>query len=393
MRRVGIMGGTFNPIHNGHVLMALEAKRQYNLDEVFIMPSKKPPHKENSDIASEFHRINMINLSIKDYTSLSLSTFELQREGTTYTADTLQLLKNENKDTEYYFIIGGDSLSTIHKWYKPEIIFSLCTILYTPRNIENPNLIITNLKEKYNVNILLIEMPVLEISSKDIRNRIKNQFSFEPFCHVNVCRYIMQYGLYMEKSSCEDIYKKIELYLQARLSRKRFIHTKGVESVSTCLAMCYEYDIKKARIAALLHDCAKMLSDHDLLAEAMRKKMSVTESQKNLPYLLHGKIGASYAKEYFGINDEEILNAIENHTTGRPQMSLLEKIIFLSDYIEPSRQLIGSLYLIDDIRKIAFLDIDQAISMALENSMNYLEQNNKQIDPLSKSTYKSLKER
>lgn len=150
---------------------------------------------------------------------------------------------------------------------------------------------------------------------------------------------------------------------------RRYQHTIGVADTAACLAMRYECSMERAYIAGLLHDTAKCLEDKVLLEECKRNNLPIRKVEKKNPYLLHGKLGAFYAKERFFIEDEEILSAIAYHTTGKPNMSLLEKIIFTADYIEPGRRPLPQL---DEIRHLAFVDLDQAVYQILESTLAYL---------------------
>ena len=127
--RIGILGGTFNPIHLGHIELARTAYRELNLDKVWFMPSKNPPHKDNDSIASETDRVNMINLAIQDYDYFEVSDIELKREGITYTSDTLEYLQEKYSEDTFYFIIGADSLINIEKWHRPDMLFRLTTFV------------------------------------------------------------------------------------------------------------------------------------------------------------------------------------------------------------------------------------------------------------------------
>lgn len=179
-------------------------------------------------------------------------------------------------------------------------------------------------------------------------------------------------------------YTKIENKLKKVLSEKRYEHTLGVSFTSVCLAMKYGEDIDKARIAGLLHDCAKYLDDDKLISLCQKYDLGISESEKKSPYLLHGKVGALIARKKFQIEDEDIINAITYHTTGRIGMSLLEKIVFIADYIEPQREEIPNLAL---IRKTAFEDIDLCLIKIFENTFNYLKANNKEIDSTATEAY------
>ena len=171
-KKIGILGGTFNPIHNGHLMLAKEAYEQHNLDKVWIMVSPNPPHKAGTTIVDVTHRNNMVKVAIEPYSFMELSTYEQRREGYIYTAETLTLLKKDYPENEYYFIIGGDSLENIEKWYHPEIVLANCILLAAGRDdLFNEALIsrINELNEKYNADIRMVKMQPMDVSSTEIR--------------------------------------------------------------------------------------------------------------------------------------------------------------------------------------------------------------------------------
>ncbi|MBE5856375.1 MAG: HD domain-containing protein [Lachnospiraceae bacterium] len=182
--------------------------------------------------------------------------------------------------------------------------------------------------------------------------------------------------------------KKIRNKLEKVLDRKRYEHTLGVAYTAMNLASLYGADIKKAEIAGLLHDCAKGMSNDELLEFCKKYNITVTEFEKKNPFLLHSKVGSFIAASKYDIKDDDILNAILNHTTGRPSMSLLEKIIFIADYIEPNRKTIPGL---DESRKLAFSDLDKALLFILENILKYLESTGSEIDEKTNITYNFYK--
>lgn len=197
--KIGIMGGTFNPIHFGHLLLAEKACEQMGLNKVLFMPSKNPPHKPMPAEVSEQQRVDMITLAIQDHPLFELSTFELSRDGFTYTADTLTLLKQENPDIEYYFIVGTDSLFYMDQWKDPQIIFDLCTILVAGRDYANQEEIdqyIKYLNTKFGGTIQCIDMPMIEISSANIRERILKDCSVRNLMPSSVIQYIEKQKLY-----------------------------------------------------------------------------------------------------------------------------------------------------------------------------------------------------
>lgn len=172
--------------------------------------------------------------------------------------------------------------------------------------------------------------------------------------------------------------------LQKIQGKKRFNHTMGVCYTACSLAMRYGEDIEKAYLAGILHDSAKHLKDDKLLHLAGKYDLGISAVEKENPFLLHGKVGALIAKKTFDIEDEDILNAIRFHTTGRPDMSLLEKIVFVADYIEPNRDKAPNL---DKVRALAFEDLDLTVVKIIEDTLTYLKDKAKCIDPLTKLTH------
>ena len=178
--------------------------------------------------------------------------------------------------------------------------------------------------------------------------------------------------------------KKIRKDVESRLDPKRYEHTLGVEYTAAALAMRYDLDMEKARFAGLLHDVAKCMPDEKKLSYCKKHDIEISEYEQQNPSLLHAKIGAYIAKDEFNIEDEDILNAILNHTTGRPEMSDLEKIIFIADYIEPGRRTAPNL---DEARHLSFQNLDMALVRILEDTLVYLQSKNEVTDPMTQQTY------
>ena len=171
-KKIGILGGTFNPIHDGHLQLAKAAYEQHNLDKIWIMVSPNPPHKAGTSIVDVTHRNNMAKIAIEPYEYMEFSDFEQKRDGYIYTAETLTLLKKEHPENEYYFIVGGDSLDNIEKWYHPEVVLANCILLAAGRDeMFDTALInrINELNEKYKADIRMIKMQPMDVSSTEIR--------------------------------------------------------------------------------------------------------------------------------------------------------------------------------------------------------------------------------
>lgn len=182
--------------------------------------------------------------------------------------------------------------------------------------------------------------------------------------------------------------KQMEEAIREIQSANRFKHSMGVRDVAYDCALIHGYDTEKACIAAILHDCGKHLSDEELLEQCNLYNIPISKYEQKSIFLLHAKVGAYYAKMLYGVEDEEIINAITYHTTGRPGMTLLEKIIFTADYIEPNRKPVQRL---DIIRKEAYCNLDHAVYMILENTLEYLKTTNYVIDDMTLKSYEYYK--
>ncbi len=185
-----------------------------------------------------------------------------------------------------------------------------------------------------------------------------------------------------------DDFRKIRKKLKDSLSKSRYEHTLGVEFTAAAMAMKFGADIDRTELAGLLHDCAKCIDDEEKIEECKKYNVAITLVEKRNPFLIHSKLGAVYAKEKYGVKDEEILSAIRCHTTGRPDMTLLEKIIFIADYIEPARDKAKNLSL---IRRVAFEDIDEAMYIILRDTLEYLRSGEGELDTATEETYSFYK--
>ena len=397
MAKIGIMGGTFNPIHNVHLSMAEEARTQYQLDEIRFMPSKNPPHKNKQGIAADSHRKRMIQHAIQNYPYFSFSDLELKREGTTFTRDTLAYLTETCPEDQFYFILGGDSLASLESWKEPAFIFSHCHILAANRGDVSEDKItewIHYYKEKYGANISEIQMPSQRISSEMIRSKLASGCDVSTYCPIPVTQYIRFHGLYgcdrLIQEEPEHPMKVADMYtcLSACLKPKRYIHTLGVAMTAANLAEVHGCDSTRAYTAGLLHDCAKYLTGKEQITACQSAGIPLSKIELENTALIHGKLGAYIARTKYGVQDKEILSAITCHTTGKPKMTLLEKIIYLADYMEPGRAMNCKPYSLTQIRGTSFENIDKALCMVLECSVKYLEKSGVPIDPQTMETYK-----
>ena len=362
--KIGIMGGTFDPIHNGHLMLGEYAKDLFELDEVWFMPNGNPPHKDNDAIETQTaHRVEMVRLAIANKEGFVLQLYEVERKEINYSYLTMEHFKEIYPEDNFYFVIGADSLFALEKWVHPEKFVKTCVILAAYRDEKNTDEMmnqITYLNKKYGADIRLLKTPNVDISSTEIRNRLKMGLSVDDMIPSDVNAYIKEQQLFVDDL---NIMKE-----KVRLNQKetRFAHTLGVVDTAICLAKHYNVDVRKAEIAALLHDCAKEL----------------------YPGILHAAKGAELAREEYGIEDEDILNAIRWHTTGRPDMSELEKIIYIADYIEPNRNQAPKL---DEIRALAGASLDECVLVIMESTLAYLNAKKAVIDPMTEKAYEHYK--
>lgn len=182
----------------------------------------------------------------------------------------------------------------------------------------------------------------------------------------------------------ESDVRKIRKAMEKELDAKRYEHTLGVAYTAAALAMCYGKDRDKALLAGLLHDCAKCLSNEKRISICEKHNISINEAEQKNPFLLHAKVGSFLAMQKYGVTDQEVISAVLWHTTGRPDMTWLEKIVFVADYIEPNRNQAPNL---DAIRKLAFQNLDKALLWILKDTLDYLNAGKMEIDRMTQKTY------
>lgn len=372
--RTGILGGTFDPIHNGHIAIAYTAIKQLCLDEVWFMPNGDPPHKKVKTSIGD--RWNMLVLAIEGCCGMRSVDWEMNRSGTVYTADTMSDLKSLFPERDFTYIVGADAYSRIENWKRFEEFPRLFDIAVIARKGGYPYDIhkkAGELKEKYGLISYILNADTDDISSEDIRYRAARHMDISGLVPENVARYIEDSGIYRDA--------RIEILLSS-LSPSRWQHTLGVESTAASLAKRYGCDEGKAAEAALFHDCAKsMETPQELIDICQRGHIDLSEDEIGSPEVLHAPAGAVIAREIYGIIDTEVLDAIRWHTTGHAGMTLIEKIVYLADMIEPGRKDFGGLAY---LRDIAYKDLDKAIVAAAESTIRYVR--SKGITPDRRTT-------
>ncbi|MBR4114011.1 MAG: nicotinate-nucleotide adenylyltransferase, partial [Anaerotignum sp.] len=375
-KSIAIMGGTFDPIHNGHLVTAEAVRHRFKVDRVVFMPAGQPAHKANKKVTHNEHRYLMTVLATMRNENFEVSRIEIDRPGATYTIDTIEELKKICRpDVRLYFITGADAIHQIMTWKQPERLLTLCDFVAVTRpGYDRAKLFedIGEIREKYASRIHYMEVPALAISSSDIREREQKGEPIKYLVPQEVEDYIHKFGLYHDDMAKEVKFmlslETMQEKLQSAISVKRYIHTLGVADEAVKLAEIYgtTQDQQKARVAGLLHDCAKDYPESMRQRFCKEYKVKTDEIMNKQTDLIHPFLGAEVAKREYQVMDEDVLNAIRFHTTGRPNMSLLEKIVFIADYIEPNCEKFGGL---DEARRLAYLDLDKAMAYILENTI------------------------
>lgn len=387
IKKLGIMGGTFNPIHYAHLFTSNYVLEKYNLDKIVFIPTGEPPHKRDINIASAEDRYNMTSLATEDNPNFFISNIEIERHKTTYTIDTLRQIKSIcDEDTELYFITGTDTINQVYSWKEPDAIFELTKFIVTTR----PNYILDenteNLLKKHKDKIYICETPMLEISSTSIRKRIEQEKTVTYLLPKNVEEYIYKNNLYKT-----DFFKKYEKeinILKENLTEKRFNHSMQVAKEAKKLAIEHNIDKEQAFLAGLIHDCCKCFSLPKIYETCEKYNFKLDEVLEKQPDLAHSFLGYYVAKDIYNIKDENILNSIKYHTTGRANMSSLEKIIYIADYIEPTRVYFEGIY---TARELAYKDLDKAMEYILKSTIQFNTKKGRIIHPLSLQAYEYYK--
>ena len=361
--KIAVFGGSFHPVHNGHLALAKHAMQSLRLDRVLFTVDRIPPHKTLAEGATDEQRVDMLTLATQDEPRFAIETMELYREGKSYTVDTLRELHERMPNASFYFLMGTDMLLSFTSWRSPEEIAKLAKLVCTVRQGQNggEEQAAKDLKERYGADVILLP-EVSPLSSTEVRARIADAAPITGLVPPAEEHYIYLNGCYMP-----DAFAPMYERLHRELSPHRIEHTAYVIETAIALAQRFGADAKQARLAALLHDCGKYLSTEQLLAYA--------DTEPPILPVLHAFAGADYARGVYGVTDEQVLRAIRLHTTGDAQMSLLDKVVYLADMIEPSRAYEG----VEQIRQAE--TIDDMMRLALSRSLWYIKKRNGDVHP------------
>ena len=394
--KIGVYGGAFNPPHLGHITAARAVFELLKLDKLLIIPTGRPPHKTlppgtpAPDQRLELSRLAAEQTGLGD--RIEVSDMELRREGNSYTADTLARLKEQYPEDELWLLMGADMFLTLQSWREPERILSLAGIAAFGRSEADTEALFSVQRDYLyraypQARIFTLSVPgVVDVSSSELREKLVRGEGGGLLAPA-VYGYILREKLY---GTAEDLkhlpLERLRPVALSCLNHRRIPHVLGTEQEAIHLAERWGADVNKARRAALLHDCTKKLNLPEQLAVAERFHVPLDEMERREIKLLHAKTGAGVAEAVFG-TDGEMTNAIRWHTTGRGGMTLLEKIIYLADYIEPTRDFPG----VEELRRRCYEDLDAGLLLGLEMTIREMEERNAPIHPKTLEARDALK--
>ena len=379
------MGGGFDPIHYGHLAAAEGARHELKLDFILLIPTGQPPHKTGTSFSG--HRYLMTVLAAADNPYFYVSPMELDRQGPSYTIDTLRILKKET-DAELFFIVGADEMMRIMTWKDAASLLDICNwVAATRPGYDTGDLSVhTNrLADTHGFRGQILQIPGLDISATELRRRIANNMSVKYLVSLAVEEYIRDFSLYRHPDPQDEI---IWQAVAAKLSERRYRHTLGVLETALLLAARHGVNLRKTYLAALLHDYAKELTEEEKRTLCKKFAVPLDSVQERYISLIHGRLSAELARREFNIQDTEVLEAISYHTTGRAGMGILEQIIKIADNIEPNRPKYPGL---ETIKSLANTNLRQAAAASIKRDIQYTKEKGRTVHPWGQLALEYLK--
>ena len=383
MQRIGIYGGTFNPPHTGHIGAGSQAMEALGLSMLYVIPDRIAPHKEIPEGSpTPEQRLQMLRLALDGRENVVVSDMELRREGKSYSYETVEQIHALHPDAELVLFMGTDNFLTFDQWRNPERILSQAALGVFYRGERGEEAAIAAQKTEMEAaghRVYLVENDVVEISSTDLRRLLIFRCA-GPFLPDGVGDYILENGLYGTARQYQNLpMDDLEKVVISLLKPGRVNHVLGCRDTAVELARRWGADETDAARAGILHDVTKALDGPLQLTLCHEYGTILTDFGKKYPKTLHALTGALVAERIFGEN-QAVVQAIRHHTTGKADMSLLEKIIYVADYMEPNRDFPG----VEELRRLAFSDIDAALKLGLEMTLEHLKHQGAEISPESR---------
>ena len=384
MERIGIYGGTFNPPHIGHIQAAMQAISALELSKLYLIPDCIAPHKvmpENTPTTVQ--RLQMLSVATAACPQIEVSDIELRREGVSFTWETIAQMKQAHPDAKLILLMGTDMFLSFHTWRNPERITAnaILAVMYRGEKGEAAKIEARKAEmEAEGIRAVLVKNDTISISSTQLRRLIAFRCASE-FLPSGVNDYIRDNGLYDSTADWKNLpMEQLEPIVVRLLNPNRVAHVLGCRDTAVELAKRWGADETDAARAGILHDITKALDGPLQLTLCREYGTILDEFGYKYPKTLHALTGSLVADRIFG-ESEAVVSAICHHTTGRADMSLLEKIIYVADYMEPCRNFPG----VEQLRQLAFSDITAALKLGLEMTLQHLANLGDQVSPASQA--------
>ncbi len=370
--RVLIYGGGFNPPHLGHLAALSTAQKALKPDRTLIIPDGMPPHKLLPELTPDAEtRLRLCALNFAALPDTEISEIAIRREGPCYMVDTLRLLRRDYPEDELILLLGSDMLLTVDQWYRAGELLRMCSLAALCRRSGEGRALREKAAEleRRGGRVTLLEHEPVAVSSSKIRSLLPKR---QGRAHLleEVYGEIIRLRLYDARPELAWLREKTPLLHKP----KRVAHVLGCADTALKLALRWGLDPEAAEEAGLLHDSTKRWSEAEQLAYCEKMGIKLSDGERANPQLLHARTGAVFARESFGC-PPVICDAIRWHTTGKPNMDLFEKVLYLADMIEPNRSYSG----LEELRKLADEDLDRCMCRALQRSVEILHERNMQI--------------
>ena len=388
MARIGIFGGSFDPPHIGHIQSARYAMEQLRLDRLIVIPTGIPPHKA-ANVSAAACRKQMLELAVQDLECVEVSDLEIRREGISYTYETVEHIHLLYPRADLYLLMGSDMFLSFDHWKYPERILRRASLAVFCRGEKGESAAIREKKQLMEAcghRIHLIECPAVEISSTQLRRLLAFGCEGE-LLPLGVADYIRENDLYHVHASWKNLpMEELEQVVVSLLKPNRVAHVLGCRDAAVALAKRWGVDETDAARAALLHDITKALDGPLQLTLCSCYGQVLDDVSQRYPKTLHALTGSLVAERIFGENPA-VVAAIESHTTGKAAMNMLEKIIYVADYMEPNRDFPG----VERLRELAFSNMDEALKLGLEMTLQHLKRQGAEVSPASREALEYLR--
>jgi len=379
-----MFGGSFDPIHNGHTALCRGVATALALDGIVLMPTGRAPHKIKHSSTTDEQRLAMCRLAVADEPLIEVSDLEIRKGGASFTIDTVETLCAMEPQTEWYLLMGADMFMTLTTWKRFEDLVKLVQPVTVPRDDVDADALRQQAKklEAFGAVCHVIELPLMPVSSTQIRNAAQKGESLSSLVPPSVEQYIVAKGLYSGQTAVnrDEQFKEI---IRARLLPDRYHHSLCVADEARRLAMMWGVDPDKAYTAGLLHDIMKNTKPEIQLQILKDFAILLDSVEAASTKLLHAISGAAFIERVLGVDDSEIVTAVRYHTTARAGMTPLERVLYLADFTSADRDYDD----VDVMRRLVDEDADAAMLYALTYTITELAQKGAPIHPDTVGAY------